>query len=212
MRTFLGVARSAAAALAIATGTGEAGAQPPPPTPTANPAAPQAAGAPQPPPPSQSAPSEQPPGTAPSGVAPTTEPIPPATLKIAGAAGIVFHPILPAAAADFELVMAKFFEAVAAVGDATQKSWVAGWKVVKAAEGAPGGVNALYLFVIDPVVADADYSGTFILEMIYKAFPVDAPDLHRRFAAAYAGPRHVLTLTPLLPALAPPTVVPAAPK
>ena len=53
---------------------------------------------------------------------------------------------------------------------------------------------------------------TFILEMIYKAFPSDAPDLHRKFAAAYAGPRHVLTLTPLLPAPVPPPVAPPAPK
>jgi hypothetical protein len=136
----------------------------------------------------------------------------PAILKIAGSAGIVLHPILPAATADFELVMTRFFEAVAQVGDETQKRIVGGWKVTRVAEGAPGGVNALYAFVVDPVVPDADYSGTFILEMVYKAFPAEAPDLHRKFVAAYAGPRHVLTLTPLLPASPAPAVPPPAPK
>lgn len=182
-----------------------AGAQPPPP-----------AGAPAPPPGSQP-PAGQPPAVgAPASGDATTQPatpvVAPAVLKIAGAAGLVLHPILPAATADFELVMSRFFDAVAKVGDDAQKAIVSGWKVVRVAEGAPGGVNALYAFLVDPVVAEADYSATFILEMIYKAFPADAPDLHRKFVAAYAGPRHLLTLTPVLPAPVAPAVVPPAPK
>ena len=184
--------------LALLVGVPAASGQPPatPPPPQATPAAA------QPPPPAAPQPAE----------APAADAIAPATLKIAGSAGVVFHQIVPAATADFETVMTRFFEAVAAVGDDAQKSQAAGWRVARAAEGAPGGVNALYLFLVDPVVADADYSGTFILEMIYKAFPADAPELHRKFAAAYAGPRHVLTLSPVPAAPVPPAVVPPAPK
>ena len=176
---------------------GEASAQQPPP----------------PPPPSATpTPATQPPTTAPDASAPAPAVVAPATLKIAGGAGIVLHPILPAATADFEAVMAKFFEGVSKVGDESQRQVIAGWKVAKVTEGAPGGVNALYAFLIDPVVPDADYSGTFILSVIYKAFPDEAAALHRKFVAAYAGPRHVLTLTPLLPVPAAPASPAPAPK
>ncbi len=198
----------AAPALALLMGVAAAAAQPAPQAPPAVPPS-QVQTAPpdsQPPPP-------VPPQAAPdAAAAPVAAVIPPPILKIAGASGLVLHAILPTATADFELVMSKFFDAVALVGDAAQKAVVAGWKVSRVNEGAPGGVNALYAFVIDPVVPDADYSGTFIFEMIYKAFPTEAPDLHRKFAAAYAGPRHVLTLTPLLPAPVAPAVPPPAPK
>lgn len=197
----------AAPALALLMGVAAAAAQPAPQAPPATPP-----GQAQASPPDSQPPQVPPPAATDAAATPVAAVVPPPILKIAGASGLVLHVILPTATADFELVMSKFFDAVAQVGDEAQKAVVAGWKVSRVNEGAPGGVNALYAFVIAPVVPDADYSGTFIFEMIYKAFPTEAPDLHRKFAAAYAGPRHVLTLTPLLPAPVAPAVPPPAPK
>ena len=70
---------------------------------------------------------------------------------IAADAGVIFFPVKPERTADFEKVMAKLHEALAASEDPVRKQQAAGWKVFKAVEPGPNN-TVLYVFLIDPAV------------------------------------------------------------
>ena len=170
--------------------------------------------APQVPPPAAPQTPPPPPGTPaaplPAPVLPPAPVVPvPQVLPINGPAGLVFHAIKADKAADFELVMLKFFDVLRRSTDPALTQLAAGWKLWRAAEAGPAGA-VMFVFVIDPVVPGADYSGTFILTTLYAALPAEANELYRQFTEAYAGPRSVVTLGHV--PTAPPAAAPATPK
>jgi hypothetical protein len=65
-----------------------------------------------------------------------------------------------------------------------------GWKVFKASERATNG-DLVYVFLLDPVVPQADYTTSKILA---RAFPAEAATLFQRYAAASSGEQAVLDL------------------
>ena len=134
----------------------------------------------QPPPPA----GQQPP-------APATPATPPQTTRVlAGDAGLIFFPVKPDRAADFEKIMAKLKEALATSTDATLREQAAGWKVFKAVEPGPN-ASALYVFVIDPAVKGGDYA---FWKTLYESFPAEVLQLYRLYNAATAGGQTLLNL------------------
>jgi hypothetical protein len=118
------------------------------------------------------------------------------TLAFSSPAGLMFNQVKPDQTAAFEEGMAKIKEALgkSAAKDEKRKAQAAGWKVYKAKE--PMGVNALYIFVMDPVVEGADYG---IFQILLEGFG-DAParEIYAKLAAAYADKGvNQLNLTPL---------------
>jgi len=106
-------------------------------------------------------------------------------------AGMMFNPIKPEAAADFEMVMGKLKEALAKSQDATRQQQAKSWKLFKAQEPGQAG-SVLYVFIMDPAVKGADYSVSKILS---EAFPTEVQALYQKYSAAYAGGQSLVNLT-----------------
>jgi len=110
----------------------------------------------------QAAPAQQAPPAAPAQAAP-----PPQTRVFTGDVGIMYNIIKPDKTADFEMVIGKLKEALAKSDDPVHKQMAQGWRVMKNPEPMAQGGNYLYVFLIDPVVKDADYT---VSKVLAKAF------------------------------------------
>lgn len=145
-----------------------------------------APGSPQPPstPPATQTPAPPTPGQ------PGTAPAPQVGRVLAADAGLIFFPVKPERTADFEKIMAKLKDALAASADPVRREQAAGWKLLKAVEPGPNS-TALYVFMIDPAVKGADYA---FWKMMYDAFPDDVQELYRLYTAATAGNQTLLNL------------------
>ena len=104
--------------------------------------------------------------------------------------GLVLNFIKADKTADFEAVMAKLKEALNKSDKPERKAQAASWKVFKSPEPAAGG-NALYVFVIDPAVKDADYTVSTILA---EAFPQEVQTLYKQYADSYASGQNFVNL------------------
>ena len=110
-----------------------------------------------------------------------------------GEGGMLFHPILLEKTADFEDVVTRVIDAMSNSADETRRAQAASWKVYRAAEpGPPDQTSVLYIFVIDPAVAEANYS---IGELLRQELPLEAQELWEKFAASYAYSPSLLNLT-----------------
>ncbi len=103
-------------------------------------------------------------------------------------AGMMFHYIKPDRVADFEMVMGKLKEALARSSNPIRQQQAASWKVFKAQEAGPDG-SVLYIFFMDPVVKDADYTVSTILA---EALPTEVQDLYKTFSDAYASGQNLV--------------------
>jgi len=135
------------------------------------------------------------PGTPVTGApVPTPSTAPVLTRIFATEAGMLISPIKADRVRDFEDVMARVHEALAASSDETRRKQAAGWHVYRAAEPGPG-TSVLYVSIMTPAVPKADYTvGTILLE----ALPLnEVEDLHERYSNAFAGAQMILSLRPL---------------
>jgi hypothetical protein len=108
---------------------------------------------------------------------------PPQVRVFTGDVGMMFNIIKPDKTADFEAVCAKLKEALAKSDDPVHKQMAQGWRVLKNPEPIQGG-NYLYVFLVDPVVKDADYT---VSKVLAKAFPVEVQEIFKMYAATFAG-------------------------
>lgn len=105
-------------------------------------------------------------------------------------AGMVLNFVKPDKTSNFEAVVEKLRQALHKSDKPARKQQARGWKVFRAVEpGANGSV--LYLFVMDPVVKDQDYTVSTILA---EAFPDEVQQLYKEFADAYASGQNVVNL------------------
>ena len=115
----------------------------------------------------------------------------PTTRTFAGDGGMVLNFIKPDKTADFEAVLAKLKEALNKSEKPGRKEQAKSWKVFKSPDPAAGG-NALYVFIIDPAIKDADYTVSNILA---EAFPTEVQALYKQYAEAYASGQNFVNLT-----------------
>jgi hypothetical protein len=163
-------------------------------------AAAQPAPAPPPAPPPAAVQTPPPATAAPDAAATAAQPAPAAAppvqaLSFTTPAGALLVSILPDKTADFESLMGLYRQALAAGADEGGAALSAGWTVYKAGEPAPGGANALYLVLVDPAVAGADYSWQAVLSRIVAAFPDKQQEVFEKGTSVHAGPMNKLTLT-----------------
>ncbi len=161
----------------------------------------------QPPAPTNPAPGQTTPPTDPS------QPAAQAGRVIAADAGLVFFPVRPERTADFEKIMAKLRDALAASEDPVRKQQAAGWKVFKAVEPGPNN-TVLYVFLIDPAVKGTDYA---FWKTIYDEFPAEVQELYRLYTAASPSGQTLLNLQLVqafgsAPPVTPPPVATPPPK
>jgi hypothetical protein len=120
---------------------------------------------------------------APAAQAPAAAPAPQARV-FTGDVGIMYNIIKPDKTADFEMVIGKLKEALAKSDDPVHKQMAQGWRVIKNPEPMAQGGNYLYVFLIDPVVKDADYT---VSRVLAKAFPAEVQELFKVYSACFAG-------------------------
>jgi len=96
---------------------------------------------------------------------------------------LIYVQIKPDKPGDYEAVLAKLKEALQKTDKAELKQAAAGWKVYKSAAPGPNG-NLLYVHLIDPPAAAADYG---VMKILYDAFPADSQTLYNRYKEAFVG-------------------------
>jgi len=79
-----------------------------------------------------------------------------------GDAAITVNVVKADKTADFEMVVGKLQEALQNSARSERAEQASGWKVYKASEPGPSG-SVMYVFLIDPVVKDTDYTPSAIL-------------------------------------------------
>lgn len=96
---------------------------------------------------------------------------------------------------DFEAVMEKVFEALQNSDDRERNTQVGGWKVYRAQEPGPNN-SVLYVWFIDPAVANADYA---VSQILNDAFPSEVQELYDQFNGSFAGGQAMVNLDIILP-------------
>ena len=98
-----------------------------------------------------------------------------------GLIGLVINYIDPASTSVFESVMSGLLEGLAASEDAERVAQAAGWKMFKAQEPGPDG-QAVYIWLLDPVVEGADYS---VPQLLNETFPADVQQLYDTYIESF---------------------------
>lgn len=112
------------------------------------------------------------------------------TLSFQNDAGVIILYVKADKTADFEDLMNKFKEALGKVDIPEAKQQAASLKLFK---GPVGNGTAVYVFIADPAVKNAEY---WFLSILYKAFPTDAQALYGKWQDAKAAtPPSVFDLT-----------------
>jgi hypothetical protein len=145
--------------------------------------------APPPPAPATQVPAPQPPGT-PGAPAPAAAPPVPVDRVFASEAGVIFNAVKADQVKNFEMILERLRQALAASPDPARRQQAAAWKIFKAAEAGPAG-SVIYLFVIDPVVKGADYG---VAKILAEAFPAEAQELYRVYTNTFASGQTLLNL------------------
>ena len=122
---------------------------------------------------------------APAAQAPAAQaPATPQARIFTGDVGLMFNVIKPDKTADFEKVIGRLKEALAKSDDPVHKAMAKGWRVIKNPEPMAQGGNYLYVFLIDPVAKDADYT---ISKILAKVFPAEVQELFKIYSSCFAG-------------------------
>jgi hypothetical protein len=162
------------------------------------------------------APPAQPPAApGPTEAPAATVPPVPAALPMAGPSGMVFHTVKADRTAEFEAVMTRLRDLLAVSGNEVRRQQAAGWRVFRqVAPLADGAV--LYVSVLDPVVANAEYD---VPRLLAEAAPAEAAQLYEQFRDAHVQPTVqasnlslVVSLVPGASTTAPAATPPAVPK
>jgi hypothetical protein len=136
----------------------------------------------------------------PAQTAPPAAAQPPAAAKVpfTADAGLLLIQIKPDQTAAFEELIAKLKSAVAKTTDEGVKKQMTGFKVYKSSELM--GTNALYVVVVDPAVADAEYELFAVLQKVLTEDERRDPaviEMSKKAAAAFAVGYNKLNLTPV---------------
>ena len=104
--------------------------------------------------------------------------------------GMMLNYINNANTNDFEAVMGKLAEALQTSDDAERNRQAEGWKVYRAQEAGPNN-SVLYVWFIDPAVANADYA---VSQILNEAFPSEVQALYEQFNGSFAGGQSMVNL------------------
>jgi hypothetical protein len=138
-------------------------------------------------------PAQAPPATAAPG--PAAPPAPSAARTFTASTGLIFNAVRPDRVVDFEMVVGYLQSAFEKSTDPSVRAQARGWRVFKAAEPGPN-ATVLYVFLLDPTVASADYGLGRILS---DAYPDQVQDIWKLYTGALAGGGSLLNLAPVQP-------------
>ena len=113
-------------------------------------------------------------------------------------AGMLLVQIKPDQTAAFEEMVGKLKSGLTSTTDADVKTSTSGFKIYKAAE--PMGGNTLYVVVIDPATANAEYDFFMLLQKTMTPEQLRDPatvEMFKRWTGAFASGYNKLNLTPV---------------
>lgn len=117
-------------------------------------------------------------------------------LSFTSDAGILLVQIKPDQTAVFEEMIGKLKAGLAKTEDPTLKQQAAGFKVYKSAE--PFGANALYIVMVEPVVAGSEYELFTLVSKVMTPEELRAPEvaeMWKKYQGAFAAGLSKLSLT-----------------
>ena len=132
--------------------------------------------------------------------APVVPPTPPGGRVFTAPTGMIFNVVRPERVVDFELVIGYLQAALEKSTNPRVRDQARGWRMFKSAEPGPNG-TVLYVFLMDPAVAGADYALGAILS---DAYPDQIEQIWKLYQGALAGGGSLLNLTPVKPPPLPP--------
>jgi hypothetical protein len=141
-----------------------------------------------------------PPGAPPAGTPPTAQ-TPTASRAFTAPVGLLFNTVRPERVADFEQVIARVQAALEKSTDSRIQEQAKGWHMFKATEPGPNG-TVLYVFIMDPTVAGADYGFGRVLADAYPDV-TELQEIWRLYTTSVTSGGSLLNLTPLMPTLVP---------
>jgi hypothetical protein len=143
--------------------------------------------------------------------APVVPPLPLGARTFTGKSGLIFNAVRPDRVVDFEMVIAYLQAALDKSTDARVQEQAKGWRVFKTTEPGPNG-SVLYVFLIDPAVAGADYG---LGRILAEAYPDQIEKIWSLYTGSQASGGSLLNLTPVQPGaplpLPPASASPSAP-
>jgi hypothetical protein len=95
-----------------------------------------------------------------------------------GTALLLFY-VRPDRTADFEAVLARLSQALAASADPVRRQQAAAWRMMRSSE--PSRDAVVYVFLLDPVVQNADYDPVRVLS---ESLPADVQPLYEKLKAS----------------------------
>jgi hypothetical protein len=150
------------------------------------------------------------PAPAPVVAPPVVPPLPLGARVFTAKSGLIFNAVRPDRVVDFEMVIGYLQAAFEKSTDARVREQAVGWRVFKATEPGPNG-SVLYVFVIDPAVAGADYG---LGRILADAYPDQIEKIWALYTGSQASGGSLLNLTLVQPPATlpvPPSSAPAAP-
>jgi len=104
--------------------------------------------------------------------------------------GMMLNYINAANTDDFEAVMRKLAEALQNSDSTERNRQAEGWKVYRAQEPGPNN-SVLYVWFIDPAIANADYA---VSQILNEAFPSEVQALYEQFNGSFSGGQAMVNL------------------
>ena len=108
-------------------------------------------------------------------------------------AGLILNYIRADRTAAFESVAGRLVGALAGSESPERRAQAAGWKMYRAQEPGPNG-NVLYVWLIDPAVAGADYAAAGLLR---ETFPTEVQSLYEAFNGAFGVGQALINMEPV---------------
>ncbi len=108
-------------------------------------------------------------------------------------AGLILNYVRADRATAFESVAGRLVGALAGSESAGHRAQASGWKMYRALEPGPNG-NVLYVWLIDPAVAGADYSAAGLLN---ETFPTEVQSLYETFNGAFGVGQALINMEPV---------------
>jgi hypothetical protein len=106
--------------------------------------------------------------------------------------GLVLNFVKPDKTKDFEAIVAKLKDALTASTKPERVEQAKTWRVFKAVESAAGG-SALYVFIADPPVKNADYAVTSVLAEALT--PAEMTTVSKQYIDSFASGQNFVNLT-----------------
>ncbi len=124
-----------------------------------------------------------------------TAPAPPvATQTFDAPAVLVGNFIEAASATGFEALSRRLVQGLAASEDPERRAQAAGWKMYRVRETATNN-NTLFLWLLDPAVANANYA---VPQLLNEVFPAEVQQLYEQYNQSFGVGQMLLSLDPVV--------------